>query len=98
MKVGLSLGGGGAKGAYQIGVLKALEEYNLIDSINVISGVSIGAINAYFYLCSNNSQTVYDIWLNGIKRIHLKKNHFQEWIENQGFIVWISLEKWLRFI
>lgn len=73
MKVGLSLGGGGAKGAYQIGVLKALEEYNLIDSINVISGVSIGAINAYFYLCSNNSQTVYDIWLNGIK-----KNPFKE--------------------
>ena len=32
MKVGLSLGGGGAK-VHQIGVLKALEEYNLIDSL-----------------------------------------------------------------
>mgnify|MGYP001294635458 CR=1 FL=1 len=33
MKLGLALGGGGAKGSYQIGVLKALYEENLLDDL-----------------------------------------------------------------
>lgn len=42
-KVGLVLSGGGAKGAYQIGVLKALVELNI--PVDVISGASIGSLN-----------------------------------------------------
>lgn len=44
-KIGLALGGGGAKGAYQVGVIKALFEYDLISQISVLSGTSIGSIN-----------------------------------------------------
>lgn len=43
MKVGLVLSGGGAKGAYQVGVLKALLE--LGTRIDMIAGASIGALN-----------------------------------------------------
>ncbi|MFJ4453085.1 patatin-like phospholipase family protein [Pseudomonas sp. NPDC089392] len=43
MKVGLVLSGGGAKGAYQVGVLKALRE--LGTRIDAVSGASIGALN-----------------------------------------------------
>ena len=43
MKVGLVLSGGGAKGAYQVGVVKALRE--LGTSIDMVSGASIGALN-----------------------------------------------------
>jgi NTE family protein len=43
MKVGLVLSGGGAKGAYQVGVMKALRE--LGTQIDAISGASIGALN-----------------------------------------------------
>ncbi|WP_267273609.1 patatin-like phospholipase family protein [Pseudomonas putida] len=43
MKVGLVLSGGGAKGAYQVGVLRALRE--LGTRIDVVSGASIGALN-----------------------------------------------------
>lgn len=75
MKIGLSLGGGGAKGAYQVGVLKALEEYNLINCITMYSGVSIGAINAYFYLSSQKSKTVYDAWIYGINNNPFKEEH-----------------------
>ena len=32
------LGGGGAKGAYQLGVLKALEEQKLMNQIECIAG------------------------------------------------------------
>jgi len=43
MKVGLVLSGGGAKGAYQVGVLRALRE--LGTRIDAVSGASIGALN-----------------------------------------------------
>src|SRR5438874_12297265 len=44
MNIGLVLAGGGAKGAYQIGVLRALDEAGIRPAI--ISGTSIGAFNA----------------------------------------------------
>jgi len=46
-KFGLMMGGGGAKGAYQLGVLVALYEMNIFSKISYISGTSIGAINAF---------------------------------------------------
>ena len=45
-KIGLVLGGGGAKGAYQVGVLKALKEYKLLKHVKMVSGTSIGALNS----------------------------------------------------
>jgi len=44
-RIGLVLSGGGAKGAYHIGCLKALREAG-IDRFAAISGSSVGAINA----------------------------------------------------
>lgn len=44
MKAGLTLSGGGAKGAYEAGAVKALAEMGI--QINAISGASIGALNA----------------------------------------------------
>ncbi len=49
IKIGLVLSGGGAKGAYEVGIYKALKELSLVDNIKVISGTSIGAINALFF-------------------------------------------------
>jgi len=43
MRVGLVLSGGGAKGAYQVGVLKGLLELGA--QIDAIAGASIGALN-----------------------------------------------------
>lgn len=45
-KIGLALAGGGGKGAYQIGVWKALEELGVFCQIGAISGTSVGALNA----------------------------------------------------
>jgi len=44
MKYAIALGGGGARGAYQIGVYKALKEMNI--EITAVLGTSVGAINA----------------------------------------------------
>ena len=46
-RVGLALGGGGARGFAHIGVLRALEEYGI--KPNVISGTSAGSIVAALY-------------------------------------------------
>lgn len=48
-KFGVVLAGGGGKGAYQIGVLRALAERGLIDRISSISGCSVGSINLLLY-------------------------------------------------
>ncbi|MBQ8398875.1 MAG: patatin-like phospholipase family protein, partial [Clostridia bacterium] len=49
MKIGLVLSGGMAKGAYQIGALKAIEEFIPFGEIEYISGASIGVLNGYAY-------------------------------------------------
>lgn len=47
MKIGLCLSGGGARGIYHIGVLKAIEEKKL--KISICSGTSVGALMASLY-------------------------------------------------
>jgi NTE family protein len=49
-RAGLILAGGGARGAYQVGVLKALAEIwpGMVNPFPVICGVSVGSINAAF--------------------------------------------------
>ena len=39
----LCLGGGGGKGAYQLGVYEALSEYGIWDRVTAIAGASIGS-------------------------------------------------------
>lgn len=48
MKIGLTFSGGGARGAYQIGVVRALQEIGVFSRIEAFSGTSIGAVNAAF--------------------------------------------------
>ena len=52
MKTGLALSGGGAKGAYQVGLIKALNECGI--QIDAISGASIGSINSAIIASSDN--------------------------------------------
>ena len=59
--VGLVLCGGGGKGAYQVGVLKALKENGLLNEVTAISGASIGAINAVLY-AMDDVELMYKAW------------------------------------
>lgn len=58
---GLVLAGGGGKGSYQVGVFKALFEYNIFDKIVAISGSSVGAINGALF-STGNQHTVEAAW------------------------------------
>lgn len=50
MKIGLVLSGGGARGAYEIGVWKALKELGIDKYIKVVAGTSIGALNSVLFV------------------------------------------------
>ncbi|MGB4590496.1 MAG: patatin-like phospholipase family protein [Clostridiaceae bacterium] len=81
---GLALGGGGSRGAYEIGVLKALEEMNI--EIGAITGTSIGAVNAAGYLMGDLN-LVENIWrsLDKDAMIKFKNINIPEIIKNRGF-------------
>ncbi len=55
----LVLGGGGAKGAYQIGAWRALDELN--QSFEIVTGTSIGALNAALYV-QNDYEVAQKLW------------------------------------
>jgi len=57
-KSGLVLSGGGAKGAYEVGVIKALARLGL--KVDAVSGASIGAINGAVVAASPDLQTAAD--------------------------------------
>lgn len=67
MKLGLSLAGGGVKGAAHIGVLKALEEENI--KIDYISGTSSGSIVATLYAAGFTVDEIYSIFKKYCKQI-----------------------------
>lgn len=48
-KLGLVFAGGGGRGAYQIGVWRALREYGLDRRVCAVSGTSVGALNAALF-------------------------------------------------
>ena len=67
MKLGLSLSGGGVKGAAHIGVIKALEEKNI--KIDSIAGTSSGSIVATLYAMGYNADEIYKIFKKYCKKI-----------------------------
>ena len=46
MRIGLVLSGGGAKGAYEVGAIRALYDLDLGDKLKYVSGTAAGALNA----------------------------------------------------
>lgn len=60
-KIGLALGGGGAKGSAHIGVLKVLEQHNI--PIDYIAGTSIGSVVGGLYAMGFSAQSIEKIML-----------------------------------
>ncbi len=58
---GLVLCGGGGRGAYQIGVWRALERLGLREYITAVSGTSVGALNAALFATVSSNRAC-DIW------------------------------------
>lgn len=89
MKLGLVLAGGGGKGAYQIGVWKYLTEIGLSEKISVISGTSVGGLNAVLLsLC--DFKTAEKIWTSELENCILdtknKKNKTNALFSREGLL------------
>ena len=50
INIGLVLSGGGARGAYQLGVMLAMEKYGLTKNVSAIAGGSIGSFSMMGFL------------------------------------------------
>jgi len=61
LKIGLVFSGGGAKGAYEIGVWKAMRKLKLDKHVKTISGTSVGALNAVLFMNGSYSKAE-SIW------------------------------------
>lgn len=65
---GLVLEGGGARGSYEIGVFKAIEELNI--PIKAVTGTSVGALNGALF-AQRRFKEAYDLWYNMDNRLVL---------------------------
>ncbi len=65
--VGVVLSGGGAKGLYHIGILKALEENNI--PIDYVAGTSMGSIVAGLYAIGYTPQQMNDLFVSDMVKI-----------------------------
>ena len=75
----LVLSGGGSKGAYQIGVWKALRELNI--KIDIVTGTSAGALNAAL-ITQNTYRRAIDTW----KKINLNILFGEDAIESDEIV------------
>jgi NTE family protein len=65
-KLGMVLSGGGARGAFQVGVYeRLLRDPRFADGPAVVSGTSAGAINAALIAAGKSPREMMDFW-NGI--------------------------------
>lgn len=54
--IGLVLGGGGARGAAHVGMIKAIQDAGI--PVDMVGGVSIGAFMGALYCCERNTTTL----------------------------------------
>lgn len=62
-KLGLTLSGGGGKGAYQIGVWQAMRDLGLDSQLSAISGTSVGGLNGAMF-AQDKLEQAKSMWLN----------------------------------
>lgn len=63
INIGLVLSGGGAKGAYEAGVFKAIWDLDIAKNISVVSGASIGTVNGLMF-SMDDSNIMESSWAN----------------------------------
>lgn len=78
-KIGLALGGGGARGLAHVGVIKALEREDI--PIDFIAGTSVGSVVGAFYALHKDSQKL----LTTARQLADKMNKYQNQLDFNQF-------------
>jgi len=93
-KIGLALGGGGAKGLAHIGVIKALEEAQI--PIDFIAGTSMGALVGGWYALDKNIKFLENLFLKISRREDFQpermiKSGSKTFFQNKSIIEFLNL-------
>lgn len=83
MKRAIVLSGGGAKGAYQIGVWRALKELNI--DYSIVTGTSVGALNGVFFVMDEYDAAL-KVWKN-ITYDNIYGDDFEKNMLNRDFML-----------
>lgn len=67
--LGLVFAGGGAKGAYEVGVWSALEEAGRAGDVAAVSGTSIGSVNAALFASWPDPEGAKRLWLENLGKV-----------------------------
>ena len=88
--LGLALSGGGAKGAYEVGVWQALHEAGLVGDVAAISGSSIGAVNAALFASRPAPDVAGKLWLANLGSAFLPNERIFEIASKKKFAEFLA--------
>lgn len=94
-RYGLALEGGGAKGSYHIGVMKAIIELGI--DIGAAVGTSIGSFNAAIF-AQGDFDKLYDLWYNGSASLILELNDAELRKVRSKKIDLTAIKYWIGFV
>lgn len=83
--IGLVLSGGGAKGAYEVGVWQALHETGLAGDVVAVSGTSIGAVNAALFASWSDPKGAERLWLENLGKVFVPNDRIIQMASERKF-------------
>ncbi len=83
--LGLVLSGGGAKGAYEVGVWQALHEAGLAGDVAAVSGTSIGAVNAALFSSWPDPKGAETLWLEHLGKVFVPNDRILQVASEKKF-------------
>lgn len=81
----LVLSGGGAKGAYEVGVWQALHEAGLAEDVAAVSGTSIGAVNAALFSSWPDPKGAETLWLENLGKVFVPNDRILQVASEKKF-------------
>ena len=83
--IGLVLSGGGAKGAYEVGVWQALHEAGITEDVAAVSGTSIGAVNAALFASWPDTKGAERLWLENLGKVFVPNGRILQMASERKF-------------
>lgn len=83
--LGLVLSGGGAKGAYEVGVWQTLHEAGLAGDVVAVSGTSIGAVNAALFASWPDPRGAERLWLENLGKAFVPNDRVLQMASERKF-------------
>ena len=91
--IGLVLSGGGAKGAYEVGVWQAFHEAGIAGNVAAVSGTSIGAVNAALFASWPDPKGAERLWLENLGKVFVPNDRVLQMASERKFVEFLEGKK-----